>query len=124
MVRKAQKEGIINLLIDGVSADEATTEAIWDHKVIDPRNPRKSYAVINLKGSNKDDKPVEGVIIGSNRGGAVVQAEDVQGFIPLSQLVGPARELFVPKKENAKDGFIGMKITFKIFELNRRRNKD
>ena len=59
MVRKAQKEGIINLLIDGVSADKATTEAIWDHKVIDPRNPRKSYAVINLKGSNKDDKPVE-----------------------------------------------------------------
>ena len=69
------------------------------------------------------DKAVDGVIIGSNRGGAVVQAEDVQGFIPLSQLVGPARELFVPKKENAKDGFIGMKITFKIFELNRRRNR-
>ena len=76
-----------------------------------------------LEKAKEDDKPVEGVIIGSNRGGAVVQAEDVQGFIPLSQLVGPARELFVPKKENAKDGFIGMKITFKIFELNRRRNR-
>ena len=76
-----------------------------------------------LEKAKEDDKAVEGVIIGSNRGGAVVQAEDVQGFIPLSQLVGPARELFVPKKENAKDGFIGMKITFKIFELNRRRNR-
>jgi len=76
-----------------------------------------------LEKAKEEDKPVEGVIIGSNRGGAVVQAEDVQGFIPLSQLVGPARELFVPKKENAKDGFIGMKITFKIFELNRRRNR-
>ena len=31
--------------------------------------------------------------------------------------------MFVPKKENAKEGFIGMKITFKIFELNRRRNR-
>ena len=30
---------------------------------------------------------------------------------------------FVPKKENAKEGFIGMRITFKIFELNRRRNR-
>ena len=59
MVRKAQREGIINLLIDGVPADKATTEAIWDHKVIDPRNPKKSYAVINLKVSNKDDDPVE-----------------------------------------------------------------
>ena len=76
-----------------------------------------------LEKAKEEDKPVDGIIIGSNRGGAVVQAEDVQGFIPLSQLVGPARELFVPKKENAKDGFIGMKITFKIFELNRRRNR-
>ena len=59
MVRKAQREGIINLLINGVPVDKASTEAIWEHKVIDPRNPRKSYAVINLKGSNKDDKPVE-----------------------------------------------------------------
>ena len=76
-----------------------------------------------LEKAKEEDKAVDGVIIGSNRGGAVVQAEDVQGFIPLSQLVGPARELFVPKKENAKDSFIGMKITFKIFELNRRRNR-
>ena len=42
MVRKAQREGIINLLIDGVPADKADTQAIWDHKVIDPRNPKKS----------------------------------------------------------------------------------
>jgi small subunit ribosomal protein S1 len=76
-----------------------------------------------LEKAKDDDLPVDGIIIGSNRGGAVVQSEDVQGFIPLSQLVGPARELFGPKKENAKDGFIGMKITFKIFELNRRRNR-
>ena len=76
-----------------------------------------------LEKAKEEDKPVDGIIIGSIRGGAVVQGEDVQGFIPLSQLVGPARELFVPKKENAKDGFIGMKITFKIFELNRRRNR-
>ena len=46
-------------MIDGVPADKADTQAIWDHKVIDPRNPKKSYAVINLKGSNKDDDPVE-----------------------------------------------------------------
>ena len=76
-----------------------------------------------LEKAKDEDRPVEGVIIGSNRGGAVVQAEDVQGFIPLSQLVGQSRELFVPKKENAKEGFIGMRITFKIFELNRRRNR-
>lgn len=60
MVRKAQREGIINLMIKGVPVDKIKdSQTIWDHKVTDPRNPRKSYAVINLKGSNKDDKPVE-----------------------------------------------------------------
>ena len=54
---------------------------------------------------------------------AVVEAEGVQGFIPLSQLVGPSRELFVNGGEPPKEGFVGMKIQFKIIELNRRRNR-
>ena len=60
MVRKAQKEGIINLLIDGTPVDKIKdSQKIWDHKVTDPRNPKKKYAVINLKGLNTDDEPVE-----------------------------------------------------------------
>ncbi len=69
------------------------------------------------------NETVHGKIIGSNRGGAVVEAEGVQGFIPLSQLVGPARELYVPGGEPPKEGFIGMEVEFKIIELNRRRNR-
>lgn len=65
----------------------------------------------------------KGVITGSNRGGAVVESEGVQGFVPLSQLVGPARELYVPGGEPPKEGFIGMEVEFKIIELNRRRNR-
>tara|TARA_Y100001970_G_scaffold254613_1_gene330516 strand:- start:3990 stop:5252 length:1263 start_codon:yes stop_codon:yes gene_type:complete len=106
---------IVALVINPEDDDGATILSV------DKARGERGWRV--LEKAKEDDKPVEGVIIGSNRGGAVVQAEDVQGFIPLSQLVGPARELFVPKKENAKDGFIGMKITFKIFELNRRRNR-
>lgn len=66
---------------------------------------------------------VKGRIVGSNRGGAVVEAEGVQGFIPLSQLVGPARDLYVPGGEQPKEGFVGMQVEFKIIELNRRRNR-
>lgn len=66
---------------------------------------------------------VRGKIVGSNRGGAVVEAEGVQGFVPLSQLVGPARELYVPGGEEPKEGFIGMPIEFKVIELNRLRNR-
>lgn len=69
------------------------------------------------------NEPVKGTIIGSNRGGAVVEAEGVQGFIPLSQLIGPARELYVPGGEPPKEGFVGMEVEFKIIELNRRRNR-
>lgn len=76
-----------------------------------------------LEKAMEGDETVKGKIIGANRGGAVVEAEGVQGFIPLSQLVGPARELYVPGGEPPKDGFIGMEVEFKIVELNRRRNR-
>ena len=76
-----------------------------------------------LEKAMEGDENVKGKIIGSNRGGAVVEAEGVQGFIPLSQLVGPARELYVPGGEPPKEGFIGMEVEFKIVELNRRRNR-
>jgi len=69
------------------------------------------------------EETVTGKIVGSNRGGAVVESEGVQGFIPLSQLVGKARELYVPGGEDPKEGFIGMDIEFKVIELNRRRNR-
>ena len=76
-----------------------------------------------LEKAMEANETVRGKIIGSNRGGAVVESEGVQGFIPLSQLVGPARELYVPGGEAPKDGFIGMEVEFKIIELNRRRNR-
>jgi len=76
-----------------------------------------------LEKAMESDETTKGNIIGSNRGGAVVEAEGVQGFIPLSPLVGPARELYVPGGEPPKEGFIGMEVEFKIVELNRRRNR-
>ncbi len=76
-----------------------------------------------LEKAMDNNESCKGVITGSNRGGAVVESEGVQGFIPLSQLVGPARELYVPGGEPPKEGFIGMEVEFKIIELNRRRNR-
>jgi len=76
-----------------------------------------------LEKAMDNNETCKGVITGSNRGGAVVESEGVQGFVPLSQLVGPARELYVPGGEPPKEGFIGMEVEFKIIELNRRRNR-
>ncbi len=76
-----------------------------------------------LEKAMEANETVKGKIVGSNRGGAVVESEGVQGFIPLSQLVGPARDLYVPGGEAPKEGFVGMEVEFKIIELNRRRNR-
>ena len=77
----------------------------------------------DLEKAHENDETVRGKIIGSNRGGAVVQVNGVQGFVPLSQLVGKARDLFVADGAPPKPGFIGMDLDFKVLELNRRRNR-
>tara|TARA_X000000368_G_scaffold170937_1_gene134829 strand:- start:142 stop:1569 length:1428 start_codon:yes stop_codon:yes gene_type:complete len=59
VVRKAQEDGIINLTINGKALKDASDEEIWEYKVTDPRNNKKKYALINVKGFNKNDEPVE-----------------------------------------------------------------
>jgi small subunit ribosomal protein S1 len=77
----------------------------------------------DLEKAREAEETVRGRIIGSNRGGAVIQVKGVQGFVPLSQLVGPARDLYVGDGAPPKPGFIGMEVDCKILELNRRRNR-
>ncbi len=77
----------------------------------------------DLEKAREAEETVTGRIIGSNRGGAVIQVKGVQGFVPLSQLVGPARDLYVGDGAPPKPGFIGMEVDCKILELNRRRNR-
>ena len=47
-----------------------------------------------LEKSLESDASLNGVIIGFNRGGAMVEVQGVQGFVPISQLVSVARERF------------------------------
>ncbi len=88
---------------------------------IDKARGEQGWRILEKAMDNGDT--VTGKIINSNRGGAVVDAEGVHGFIPVSQLVGTTRELYVPDGEPPKEGFIGMEVQFKILELNRRRNR-
>ena len=54
VLKKAQKDGIIN--IKGL--DKMSNIEIWNHKVQAP-NGGKKYDLINIKGFNSDDKPVD-----------------------------------------------------------------
>ena len=65
---------------------------------------------------------MKGTIRGFNRGGAVVDVEGVQGFVPLSQLAPIARGTDVDQEE-ALAKRVGETIPLQLLELNRRRNR-
>ena len=62
---------------------------------------------------------VQARITGYNRGGAVVDVDGLQAFIPLSQTIVPPGA----DHEAALAGRVGEEITVKVLEVNRRRNR-
>ena len=81
------------------------------------------------------DEAVEGKIIGFNRGGCILEVANVQGFVPMSQLVTISHDNFkqsVDDQSEAGDStsegseeseFIGSLLTVKVLEVNRSRNR-
>jgi len=90
------------------------------------------------------EEVVEGKVVGFNRGGAIVEVEKVQGFVPMSQLVSVSREHFQEPKEPEVSGDdsdeenqgeepaqsrpaqtddIGKLLQLKVLEINRGRNR-
>ena len=75
----------------------------------------------------ESDSPVEGVIAGFNRGGCILEVANVQGFVPMSQLITISREQFEPpegdENSDAPNELIGGTLTVKVLEVNRSRNR-
>ena len=71
--------------------------------------------------------------MGFNRGGCILEVANVQGFVPMSQLITISRDLF--KQESFESGeanfsegsigkdLIGKTLTVKVLEVNRSRNR-
>ena len=55
IVKKAQKDGIISIR----GLDTMSTEDIWNAKLKNPKKRNETVALINLKGFNEKDNPVE-----------------------------------------------------------------
>lgn len=84
---------------------------------------------------------VKGKILGFNRGGAVVDVENVQGFIPVSQLVSVSKDVIRdfevqplanpqedggehPKPdEGPRNSDVGKELTLNVIEISRDRNR-
>ena len=99
----------------------------------------------SLQKKQESGETIQGKIAGFNRGGAVVEAEGVQGFVPMSQLMSVPREHFrqaqqreeAPNAEGDADppepdtspkvdpraDDIGKVLTLKVLEVNRSRNR-
>ncbi|MBI2871884.1 MAG: S1 RNA-binding domain-containing protein [Chloroflexi bacterium] len=69
----------------------------------------------------EDSGVVEGKIVGFNKGGAVVDVDGVQGFVPLSQLAPIPRE--GGNNHEALTKRVGETVSLKVLEVNRRRNR-
>ena len=77
------------------------------------------------------DETIEGKIIGFNRGGCILEVANVQGFVPMSQLVTISHDNFNQSSEGDGDTaessegseFIGSPLTVKVLEVNRSRNR-
>ncbi len=83
----------------------------------------------------ESDETVEGVIVGFNRGGCILEVANVQGFVPMSQLVTISHDQLSSQdeQESPADGdqepqldggdFVGKNLTVKVLEVNRSRNR-
>jgi small subunit ribosomal protein S1 len=86
-----------------LSIDKARGEASWEV----------------LENLVEIDGTIEATITGFNRGGAVVDVDGLQAFIPLSQTIIATGA----DHEAALAARVGEKITVKVLEVNRRRNR-
>lgn len=67
--------------------------------------------------------PLEAPVTGYNKGGAIVSAEGVQGFVPLSQLSSVPRTPPGEEENEALPRLVGTTLTLKVIEVNRKRNR-
>ena len=71
----------------------------------------------------ENGESTEGRILGFNRGGAMIEVDGVQGFVPMSQLVTISRNHIEDTQQDPEDDAIGQVLHLKVMEVNRRRNR-
>ena len=62
------------------------------------------------------DRIVNLIVTGSNRGGLLVEGENLYGFVPFSHLVDMAGQAEMPDREKCMEGYIGRTLKLKVIE--------
>lgn len=86
-------------------------------------NARRGKLWAMLQDIKEHGETVSGIVTGWNRGGLLVRWEDLQGFVPASQL----REVPVFDSDSARDEmlsrWVGEELALKVIELDPNRNR-
>ena len=120
---------IVTLVVRGESGDRGAVLSI------DRAQGEKGWRV--LEKALEMGSSLEGTVAGFNRGGAIVEVEGVQGFVPMSQLVtvgrsggedagaaeGETGETGEEPVKDPRDEDIGKVLQLKLLEVNRGRNR-
>jgi small subunit ribosomal protein S1 len=69
------------------------------------------------------DEVVEAALVGANRGGAIVELEGVQGFVPLSHLTPSTRDQLLEMGEDGVPEGDPRQLRLKVLEIDRRRRR-
>ena len=80
---------------------------------------RAAEAWVELEAVGETGGAIAGKIVGHNRGGAVVDINGLQGFVPLSQVALPPGA----DRATALAARVGEEVTLKVIEVNRKRNR-
>ncbi len=101
--------------------------------VLSIRRTQQATAWLNLEKAKEENKIVETMVVESNNGGLIVEiSKDIRGFIPTSQLdasrvyVSGVRQVgkdISSKVQKRLSSLIGGKISTRIIELDREKNR-
>lgn len=101
--------------------------------ILSIRRTQQATAWLNLEKAKEGNKIIEVVVVESNNGGLIVEiGKDIRGFIPTSQLdasrvyqsgVRQVGKDISSKVQKRLSGLVGEKISTRIIELDREKNR-
>lgn len=94
------------------------------HVVLSLNRARSERGWRTMQKEFEDGQIFESEVVDFNKGGLIVDADGVRGFVPMSQVAGV--RLDGSTEDEVKDklqAMVGQKIFVKVLEINRRRNR-
>ncbi|MCL4458520.1 MAG: S1 RNA-binding domain-containing protein [Chloroflexi bacterium] len=94
------------------------------HVVISLMRARAERSWRNVQKHMAQGDIIEAEVIDYNKGGLIVNVDNIRGFVPMSQVVGLRQNMGAEVEIESKLGaMVGQRIPLKILEVNRRRSR-